>query len=184
VITTGSSRAIGYLRALRVLSISLQAAVIVAAALGVYWQFSSYWSSPKNTFVIRLLAGVGRPTTGAGGYASPGKPPTLTTFDERLRPSAELTAESNWGFSRPMFREVTGIGRFGNRVTIKRSNGPVPIAACEACPVLPATRFDGASGTVRKLAGNRKRIAIPGALKLFWPGPEVVAVAVTPVTEW
>ena len=52
-----------------------------------------------------------------------------------------------------MLLEVTGTGRFGNRVTISRSYGPVPTAACDACRVFPATRFDSASGTTRKLAG-------------------------------
>ena len=67
--------------ALSVLSIALQAALIVAAPFGVYWQLSSYSSSPENTFVIRLVAYVGSPSTGAAGNDSAGSPPTVVTVE-------------------------------------------------------------------------------------------------------
>ena len=75
--------------------------------------------------------------------------------DATLCPSAVLTAVSNCGRSRAMLRGVTGIGRCGNRETISRSYRLIPTAACEACEVLPATRVERATRSV-KLAGNVK----------------------------
>ena len=94
VITTGSSRAIGSsLPVLRVLSISSQAAVIVVRRLGGVLAVQLVLSSPTNTFVIRLVARVGRPTTGARRIRERRQPAERhDAVADNLRPSAELTA--------------------------------------------------------------------------------------------
>ena len=172
--TAGSSRLIcaGW-------SIWAQAARIALCPFGVYWQLSSYSSSPRNTSVTTLVACTGRPTTFAAGYSSAGSPATEVIVLVSVRSNALPITASKAPFNFAMFDEVTGIGRFGKRVTMIRSYSPTPIAACDAWPALPLTRLVGASRSARSFSGYWKWIRIPWAANVLTPAVAVDGATVT-----